>query len=337
MHNITIILTILILSATCIVKGQANIENRNFEKWALDADYYEPTNNECEADYWGTTNPISKLGPLAPKTVFVETKKVYEGKYAARITSSKLGTLPIAGTLATGVFRADPNDPIASLKFGQPFNDRPARFQGYYQYFPQEEDACAIEILFTKYNSSTEQRDTIARTYFSTFETIDTYTLFDLRIQYFSAEDPDSINLIITPSYKGDLFIAGDCSTLYIDALNLKYDNSDGINGGDDTTCNISIPESGDGIDCSGTSVQTIDEINLSVFPNPAQDFLHIESTQAMDQIIIYNLQGRLVQKTPLQALYNTIDIQSLQTGNYLYQILKKEQVIKKGSFEIFE
>ncbi|MCC7464906.1 MAG: T9SS type A sorting domain-containing protein [Saprospiraceae bacterium] len=57
--------------------------------------------------------------------------------------------------------------------------------------------------------------------------------------------------------------------------------------------------------------------VNMQVFPNPASDYLHIQSEQTLE-VTLVNLQGQVVipSTTILQA--GQLDIQHLSTGTYM-------------------
>jgi beta-glucanase (GH16 family) len=81
------------------------------------------------------------------------------------------------------------------------------------------------------------------------------------------------------------------------------------------------------------------DENNLQtvkIFPNPVQDFLHIETeNKQLENLYIYNDMGVMVKNILLdkKKITHTIDISGLANGNYYYRINANGSVGKKGSF----
>jgi len=75
-------------------------------------------------------------------------------------------------------------------------------------------------------------------------------------------------------------------------------------------------------------------ENNISLFPNPTQGQLTITSANArLQQAVIYDLTGRLVQTITLTAANNNlIDVSRLATGNYVLQLtsIQGDTVIKR-------
>lgn len=77
----------------------------------------------------------------------------------------------------------------------------------------------------------------------------------------------------------------------------------------------------------STTSVDEL-ESSINIYPNPAQDFLRIDSEYAVREALIQNAEGKLID---LQDVSNTIDISSLPTGAYIVRCtLNDDKVITK-------
>lgn len=80
----------------------------------------------------------------------------------------------------------------------------------------------------------------------------------------------------------------------------------------------IAVHEPGMGIDDQRNSVQTI-----RIYPNPARDFFSVKTTKksnAIRNIRIYNLNGKLIRKIPSNEAGN-INISDLDAGTYLIEI----------------
>ena len=63
-----------------------------------------------------------------------------------------------------------------------------------------------------------------------------------------------------------------------------------------------------------------VDEVNVTtcrVYPNPTQDMLIIDGSKA-DKALIFDLNGRLLQTTPLYGEKATINVTSLPQGDYI-------------------
>ena len=62
------------------------------------------------------------------------------------------------------------------------------------------------------------------------------------------------------------------------------------------------------------------EEIEVGIYPNPAQDELNIQLNQLADEIRITNLQGKIMYETTQPALKETISVSSWPKGIYLVQ-----------------
>ncbi len=285
--------------------------NGGLEEWTRDTlyNYEEPTGP------WTTANRIAALSPSAPITTFKETEKVVAGNYAAKMVTDEFDLfagLPVTGNLSLGTFDPDNNNPISSLKLGIPFTDKPSRFKGYYMYFPENGDSCAIYLQLTKYNQAAGKKDTLAEAWLQVGETVDEYTYFDLPIDYFSQETPDSITIVCVPSVYGHLFQAEVGSTLYIDEL--AIDNATGI------------------------TIPMFAEVQVQTFPNPVTDILSLNSSIHLENasLKLFDLSGREHISTNLGSgkAFN-VSLKHLSAGHYIYQLFDKDLLINGGKLAI--
>ncbi|HFA49177.1 MAG TPA: DUF4465 domain-containing protein [Bacteroidetes bacterium] len=67
-------------------------------------------------------------------------------------------------------------------------------------------------------------------------------------------------------------------------------------------------------------------ELDVSVFPNPATDYLRIVWNEQQEATAsIFNLNGQLIQKMPLSTGQQNMDVQALATGMYILKIQTEE------------
>lgn len=88
-----------------------------------------------------------------------------------------------------------------------------------------------------------------------------------------------------------------------------------------------------DVIDCSeiGQTITTVADNQLTIFPNPAQDFIQINYTNAGTKMIeIINLNGVVVQQLIESGGSNYINISSLSPGMYIMQVSDERMRIVK-------
>ena len=66
--------------------------------------------------------------------------------------------------------------------------------------------------------------------------------------------------------------------------------------------------------------------INFTIYPNPVQDILNIESQQPIEAVKIYNLHGQLIK---VDSFMN-VDISQLNTGLYFVQVIIEGKTVTK-------
>ncbi|MCD1118280.1 BspA family leucine-rich repeat surface protein [Chryseobacterium turcicum] len=66
-------------------------------------------------------------------------------------------------------------------------------------------------------------------------------------------------------------------------------------------------------------------ESSLSIYPNPASDFIYLNNSKDAKSYIITDISGRIVMKNSLTKDF--INIQSLSSGNYILQILTSKNI----------
>nr|MBD3620952.1 T9SS type A sorting domain-containing protein [Sunxiuqinia sp.] len=67
------------------------------------------------------------------------------------------------------------------------------------------------------------------------------------------------------------------------------------------------------------TIIERTDEIR--VYPNPASDFIRIESSNTIDQAYLYSIHGSLIKQVPAPGKSATIDLTNLMTGTYILKL----------------
>jgi hypothetical protein len=81
-------------------------------------------------------------------------------------------------------------------------------------------------------------------------------------------------------------------------------------------------------------TISDIKDINLSIHPNPAQDFINLNSKNAIQQVDIVNADGTLVERIKTNEMNLQIPIESFANGIYFlkissYNVLFTERFIK--------
>jgi hypothetical protein len=86
------------------------------------------------------------------------------------------------------------------------------------------------------------------------------------------------------------------------------------------------------------TSIETIDNNDhVTLRPNPAYDYIHIDAGETIHNVNIYNLSGILLHSNEIQKQSATLSVSALRSGLYLVEILtpngrflRKLQIIKQ-------
>ncbi|HSG67845.1 MAG TPA: PCMD domain-containing protein [Bacteroidales bacterium] len=196
------------------------LPNMDMEDWITTPNYDTPS----PVGVWTSANKTADLNPELYHAVLFKTDDKVSGNFAAKMVTDSLPGLPlVTGSLSTGLFAVNLNNPLESMISGVPYKSRPVRFQGYYKYFPVDGDSCEIRTTLTRWNFTANKRDTVGETVFRTIETIPEYTFFDMEVIYFMSEEPDTIDMVFAASAGGEYFIGGIGSTLFVDDFNLVF------------------------------------------------------------------------------------------------------------------
>ena len=93
-----------------------------------------------------------------------------------------------------------------------------------------------------------------------------------------------------------------------------------------------------DSVDVNITNTVGIEESNnpISVYPNPINSFLNIILTPNLYNAVnlrIYDLKGKDILNLNLKSDQNSIKLNGLNSGIYLYKIYNEDNLLKKGKF----
>jgi hypothetical protein len=271
-------------------------------------------------NWLGTLNslgglPVTTGGP-GPVTVF-KTTDAYSGTYAAKLVSYPfvLGqvTIFIPGMLGTAVMdniniRAIIGNPCPGCK--------PLHFKGYYKFEPVAGDSCAIIILSSKWNATTHKRDTIGYGEMIQTAPVDTYTPFDIAVNYTKTDTPDTLSFLMISSggYNVVNFLGSvgqEGSTMYIDEVSLEYP--------------------------AGIEQSLMPEVAVNVYPNPASENITVELSGKVEnaRLEVYTMDGKSVGTHNLNELKTTIAVKSLSAGSYYFKLMEGKHLLNTGTFII--
>jgi hypothetical protein len=202
------------LAATAAVTAQ-NIPNNGMETWIDQGQYDDP-------QYWDTPNQEVCFFPFYVKVVTKSTDH-QAGSYSAKLETKAIPVLNInvPAVITLGTLNIDIAGGTYSVTGGAPISDSPTHLKGYFKYSPKGGDSCAIGIVLTKWNGT--GRDTLATGYFSTKDTVTSWTPFSAWIDYSIQAIPDTMNIVAISSAS---YTPTEGTILFVDDLYLDYTTS---------------------------------------------------------------------------------------------------------------
>ena len=78
------------------------------------------------------------------------------------------------------------------------------------------------------------------------------------------------------------------------------------------------------------TSISRLDEITFDIYPNPASDYIRINSNVGVESLIIRDITGRVVTEMNNISSSERIDLSGFKTGMYLVAIKNGNSVSTK-------
>ena len=71
----------------------------------------------------------------------------------------------------------------------------------------------------------------------------------------------------------------------------------------------------------------------MTIYPNPANDKVHIETEVEIKEIVVYDVYGRIqnLRNSETQQLSNTVDVADLNSGIYFVKVVTENgNVVKR-------
>jgi len=265
-----------------------------------------------------------------PQSVFQATgADVHSGTYAMQIVSVKMTSNPAptqlpdpVGIAATGAVSFVP----PSLKFGFANSSRPASVSFWYKYTPAAGgDVGGCFVALTKWNTTTNKRDTIANGLWTTTAAVTAYTSQSVNLTYYSTtEFPDSMAIIFSSTnlFNLNYTLCLNCgkagSTLWVD--DIAFSGNNAVN-------------------------EHLSSEGVTLYPNPASEYVNI-SVDALNEafsVSVFDVTGKLAATAPLNlsnsivsrrsGVINTAD---LATGLYSYTVLDQSgAALRAGKFSV--
>ena len=202
-------------------KNFKEIPNLNFEYWTPSSSgrYEEPTPN-C---FWTTPSKSNDIIKSIPITVTrVSGDSAHSGQYGCMIRTQQWGSLITSGTVASGVFSPNFNNPLQSIVFGRLFTRRIKEVRGWYKFWSVSQDSCSFYCYELKKNTSSKW-DTVCFSRIITHETKPDWTEFVLTPVYKSSDTPEKLVLYFASSEEGDELKGQPGNTLIVDDVSVTY------------------------------------------------------------------------------------------------------------------
>jgi hypothetical protein len=281
------IITLLLLAGN--ISAQT-IPNSGMETWINHGQYDDP-------QFWDTPNQEICFFPFYTKVVTKNTSH-QSGSFSAKLETQLIPVINITvpGVITLGTLSIDIIAGTYAINGGVPVSDMPTHLKGFYKFQPKGGDSCAIGISLTKWANGS--RDSIGIGYFSTHDTVASWTPFSAWIDYSTVTVPDTMNIIAISSA---MYTPTAGTILYVDDLYLDY------------TTGMSEEDPGQGIEI----YQDRELHELLVFYNfPAS---------RQTSLRLYNMVGKKVLEIPTRPMdkervkFNYADI---NPGLYILEII---------------
>jgi hypothetical protein len=300
--------------------SQSTLPNGNFNDWVwtvhtthAGGGFYEPGGG-----FFKSLNILDTIA-TPPGLTCLRSTDVHTGEFAALLTTQQIAILQILIPGVVGTLSL--NWDILNATLGVPYTypAKASSFQGWYKMTPKYNDSAAAVILLSKWNSTTHKRDTIGSKRLVFKGTVSTYTYFEAAVEYKNPNIlPDSITILLMSSAgyntQNMLGSVGRVGTqAWFDDITLT--------------------------DVNGFRYQLMPEIDVKLYPNPATDLLVVELGELVKngQFLVYSLDGKQLDVTPLSNLQNEVSVSSLPPGTYYYKVSDGKSILNSGSFIVIE
>lgn len=294
------IILVIIVFATRVIFSQPN---GGFENWTSSFSSESPVG-------WQTLNFMQFTIPPNPVSVFkVSGLDKHSGNYALKLKSVYLHNNPIPdilddtmGVIFTGAINISPS----SYRYGFAYGGRPEKLGLWYKYLPVGADEGGVRVMLTRWNGV--KQDTVAFGE-ATFNYNPSYSLFDLTLDYYSSELPDSATIFVASSRHRN--VAREGSVLYLD--DVEFSGWVGIN--------------------------EAEVYAAKAYPNPAKDNITFSDISSeADVLEITDITSKTVASYKLKNSTQEVNTVFFAEGTYLYTIRNREnKLLYKGKFNVIK
>jgi hypothetical protein len=135
--------------------------------------------------------------------------------------------------LTLGSIVSVPGNPMdRNIRGGIPYTLTPQKFEGYYKFEPAGNDNGFIACILYKYNYITGKQDTVAAAIYRPNVNTPQFSPFSVNFDYtgpqsnYVDEIPDTMNIVITSSFKYTATSSNVGTILYVDQLSIIIDST---------------------------------------------------------------------------------------------------------------
>lgn len=268
---------VMILLVCSNASVEAQVPYGEYETWiGSDTAFQDPV-------HWSSLNEVHHALGYSDLTV-LRSDDALEGSYAMELHTRRLCYMDslvcylVPGVSVLGELIISPSD-LSITTPGIAFTGRPESLNGYFKYFPVEDDSARIVIELSAAVPGGE-RKVVGRGTWTTGELMTQYHFFNIPIQYASEDDPDKLRIFI---YSGIRDMEHPApypigSRLLVDWVKMGP--------------NVVEPPPATGL------FNSPQPSALNVYPQPAQHGHYIETSQYSGQTLlleVWDLHGRLL------------------------------------------
>jgi hypothetical protein len=295
------IYTLVILLSVCGV-ALAQIPNPSFELWDTFATYKSPKN-------WGNLDSLTACLPTPVFTCAIDSPGI-SSSYYMKLTSRYTPAGVVPGVAVSGKIDYTARTP----KSGFPFTSRPQSLTGKWQYMAWPGDQGFISVFLSKWNTTTNKRDTIGYVYEPLNDMVMIWFPFTINLKYYSGANPDSAMIVLSSSGPTPV----DYSYLWVDSLEFAG----------------SVPV---GTITLGSAMTSEHSSPLSIYPNPASAntcISYYSNSISNAQITISDITGKKIGEMHVTAFTGenkfSVNTSGFTPGCYSVTLTTEQGIIEK-------